>query len=64
LPMRVRGLLLEAHPAARGLTGQHAPDGFCIFTGQKGHARETLAVAELHRIIIAALADCIPLETL
>jgi predicted AlkP superfamily phosphohydrolase/phosphomutase len=57
LPMRVGGLLLEAHPAATGLTGQHAPDGFCIFTGQEGHACETFSATELHRIIIAALAE-------
>jgi predicted AlkP superfamily phosphohydrolase/phosphomutase len=55
LPMRVNGLLLEAHTAAAGLTGQHAPDGFCITKGIKGFNAQTVHAAELHSIITAAL---------
>jgi predicted AlkP superfamily phosphohydrolase/phosphomutase len=56
LPMKLHGLLLEAHPAAR-LTGQHAPDGFLIFRGPKELARETVSAAELQLIIGKALTD-------
>jgi predicted AlkP superfamily phosphohydrolase/phosphomutase len=57
LPMRVNGLLLEAHPAAAALTGQHAPDGFCITKGIKGFNAQTVHAAELHSIITAALVS-------
>jgi predicted AlkP superfamily phosphohydrolase/phosphomutase len=56
LPMRMNGLLLEAHPAATGQTGQHAPDGFCIIKGWNGFNAETIPATEIHRIIDAALA--------
>ena len=55
LPMRARGLLLEAHPAATGITGQHAPEGFLITSGLKDFQAETVPATELHKIICAAL---------
>jgi predicted AlkP superfamily phosphohydrolase/phosphomutase len=57
LPMRMNGLLLEAHPAAVGRTGQHAPDGFCIMKGGKPLASDTISAVELHSIINAALTE-------
>lgn len=55
LPMRINGLLLEAHPAAVGRTGQHAPDGFCIIKGQQGFSSPTIYAVEIHSIIRAVL---------
>jgi predicted AlkP superfamily phosphohydrolase/phosphomutase len=57
LPMRMNGLLLEAHPAAVGRTGQHAPDGFCIIKGRKDLTPETISAVEIHSIISAALME-------
>jgi predicted AlkP superfamily phosphohydrolase/phosphomutase len=56
LPMRRNGLLLEAHPAAIGLTGQHAPDGFLIIKRKEEFTADTIYATELHRLIIEALA--------
>jgi predicted AlkP superfamily phosphohydrolase/phosphomutase len=55
LPMRIGGLLLEAHPAASGQTGQHAPEGFCITKGIRGFNAQTIPATEINRLIIAAL---------
>jgi predicted AlkP superfamily phosphohydrolase/phosphomutase len=56
LPMRTNGLLLEAHPAATGLTGQHAPDGFLIIKGHEEFTAQTVSATELHTLIVKALA--------
>lgn len=55
LPMRVNGLLLEAHPATTGQTGQHAPFGFCITRGLRGFDAQSIRASEMHRLISAAL---------
>jgi predicted AlkP superfamily phosphohydrolase/phosphomutase len=55
LPMNLGSLILEAHTAASGQTGQHAPDGFCILKGLAGCATQAIAGTDLHRIIIKAL---------
>lgn len=57
LPMRMNGLLLEAHPAAVGRTGQHAPDGFCIIKGRQGFSSPTIYAGEIHSIISEALME-------
>ncbi|HEY0320964.1 MAG TPA: alkaline phosphatase family protein [Pyrinomonadaceae bacterium] len=57
LPMRMNGLLLEAHPAAAAQTGQHAPDGFCIVKGRKARGAQTISAAEIHSIITEALME-------
>jgi predicted AlkP superfamily phosphohydrolase/phosphomutase len=54
-PMKWNGLLLEAHPAAHGQTGQHSPEGFLIQKGRKADGAETVHATELHRIITEAL---------
>jgi hypothetical protein len=51
LPMRVRGLLLEAHRAATGLTGQHAHEGFCILRGHKNFDADTINATQLQSVI-------------
>lgn len=51
LPMRARGLLLEAHRAATGITGQHAHEGFCITRGHKNFKANTINATQLHRVI-------------
>lgn len=56
LPMRIRGRLLEAHPAAAGQTGQHAPEGFCIWKGAAAAAPETIPATNLHQMLVASLA--------
>jgi len=56
LPMKIKGRLLEAHPAALGQTGQHAPEGFCIWKGAANSIPETIAATELHHMLIASLA--------
>lgn len=55
LPMRVNGLLLEAHTAAAGQTGQHSPEGFCITKGIQGFDAQTIRATQLHDIITTAL---------
>lgn len=55
LPMRVDGVLLEAHPAAKGQTGQHAPEGFCLARGLEGFNVQSIRATEIHRLITAAL---------
>jgi predicted AlkP superfamily phosphohydrolase/phosphomutase len=56
LPARVGSLTLHAHPAARGQTGQHAPEGFCVWKGPRALAAETIFAGELHLLITEALA--------
>ena len=57
LPMRIGGMLLEAHRAATGQTGQHAPEGFCIHKGAGAASTpETISATELHHMMIEALA--------
>lgn len=55
LPLSINGLLLEAHPAAAGQTGQHAPEGFCITKGIKGFDAQTIPATQMHGLITAAL---------
>lgn len=55
LPMRIKGRLLESHPAASGQTGQHAPEGFCIWKGVAVTAPETIPATGLHHLIINSL---------
>ena len=56
LPVRVGRLLLEAHPAAAGLTGQHSPEGFCVWKSRGAPpAPDALDATELHRMMIEAL---------
>ena len=57
LPARIGRLTLEAHPAARGQTGQHAPEGFCVWKGPGDSASETIPATQLHRLITEALAS-------
>jgi predicted AlkP superfamily phosphohydrolase/phosphomutase len=56
LPLRIRGRLLEAHPAASGQTGQHAPEGFCIWKGAATAAPETISATALHHLLVNSLA--------
>lgn len=56
LPMRAGRLILKAHPAAGGQTGQHAPDGFCIWKGPGAFAG-SIPARELHRLITETLAN-------
>jgi predicted AlkP superfamily phosphohydrolase/phosphomutase len=55
LPMRIDGLLLEAHTATQGQTGQHAPEGFCIWRGVPTSAPETIKASALHHLIVESL---------
>ena len=57
LPMRMNGLLLEAHTAAAGLTGQHAPDGFLLLKGKKDLTPDVINATEIQRVINESLAD-------
>jgi predicted AlkP superfamily phosphohydrolase/phosphomutase len=57
LPMRMGKLLLKAHPAAGGQTGQHAPEGFCVWKGPRAFAGESIPARELHRVITETLAN-------
>jgi predicted AlkP superfamily phosphohydrolase/phosphomutase len=56
LPARVGKLTLHAHPAARGQTGQHAPEGFCVWKGPGALADEAISATGLHRLLTEALA--------
>ncbi len=56
LPLRACGLTLEGHPAATAVTGQHAPQGFCILKGHKDPAAPTIRTEEFAGLIRAALA--------
>jgi predicted AlkP superfamily phosphohydrolase/phosphomutase len=57
LPMRVGGVLLEAHPAAGGQTGQHAPEGFCVWKGPRAFTGDSIPARDLHRVITETLAN-------
>jgi predicted AlkP superfamily phosphohydrolase/phosphomutase len=57
LPMQVNGLMLEAHPAALGQTGQHAPDGFCLVKGMQTFGAPTISAVDFNGIINAALLE-------
>jgi predicted AlkP superfamily phosphohydrolase/phosphomutase len=55
LPARVGRLTLQAHPAARDQTGQHAPEGFCVWKGPGAPAAETISATQLHLLIKGGL---------
>lgn len=57
LPARVGGLTLQAHPAARAQTGQHAPEGFCVWKGPGALDAEMISTTELHRLLTEALGN-------
>jgi predicted AlkP superfamily phosphohydrolase/phosphomutase len=60
-PVRIKNSSVEAYPKATQLTGQHTPDGFCIIkrgssvAGDDSRIGESIAVKDLHRLIVAAL---------
>ncbi|MDQ3943174.1 MAG: alkaline phosphatase family protein [Actinomycetota bacterium] len=60
-PVRIKNSSLQAYPTATQLTGQHAPDGFCIINrgapvaGGVGRTGEPIAAKDLPRLIVAAL---------
>lgn len=55
LPLSINGLTLEAHPAAAGQTGQHAPQGFLLVKGNARFKAQTIPATEMHSIIVDAL---------
>ena len=57
LPMRAGRLILKAHPAAGGQTGQHAPEGFYVWKGPSAFAAETIRARDLHRVITESVTN-------
>ena len=55
-PLKIKDSNVQAEPVGKKSTGQHAPEGFCIYRGgQNWGLEEVVAAQDLGRLMIASL---------
>lgn len=55
-PLKIRGSNVQVPPVARKSTGQHASEGFCIYSGNGDSSSDTVAAQDLGHLITRTLS--------